>query len=252
MNQGNVKIIAPPVDLLDDVPTTSVEEIEVAPRFVVVANRQRTRAVAESVDFNNLIHPEDDPAYAQPQQSMDKQESMDGLASSAVIPVGSASTSSPYSGSKPEKRISTIGTAVLARWTKRRSNLAHMGQKLVKWARSITQYGGCTTNEAVHLDRHVHPPGHDDDDDRRRRKTTISAPAATQIATNDHAGWIDKEKGRAAVASTGMILVAPAGSTAANDVLGGSASNEAVLVNTNFEPRRTERTLSEDDPRFLS
>jgi hypothetical protein len=165
LHQGNVKLVnstfRTPVDLLD-------QSSDIRPRVVVVANRERTRAVAETVDWD-MIH---DPA--EPQKN----------------------TLTPH---KNEKRLSTIGTVVLARWTKRRSSMSRLSAKLAKWARSLKKYG-CTDveKEGLYLDRHVHPPGHDD-----RAKHSGSGPASTgmsesSIASSDDglSGWIGKETSR--------------------------------------------------------
>ena len=145
MNQGNVKLVGyqqqqqAPVDLLDQ------PENLVAPRVVVVSNRLRTRAVAETQDFEQLY-----------------QEN------------GTLSNDLEGSMGASSKRLSTIGTVVLARWNKRRSSLSRLRSKLTKWARSLRNMS-CTSESSVGLDNHVHPPGHDD---ARKQK---------------HLGWIGKE-----------------------------------------------------------
>jgi len=159
LQQGNVKLVNPhprPFDLLD-----GGGEDAVTPRVVVVANRQRTRAVAETQDWDKLIRVD--------------HEDGDGTTSSF------------------EKRRSAIGTVVLARWTKRRSSLSRLGQKLVLWARSLRRYS-CTEIESEHvvqLDRYVHPPGHDD-----KGKRAASNPAMephNNIPGERLGGWVDKE-----------------------------------------------------------
>lgn len=149
MNQGNVKLVGgyqqhqqSPVDLLDQ------PENLVAPRVVVVSNRHRTRAVAETQDFDQLYR----DSYRE-----------NGTVSNELEGMGSNS-----------KRLSTIGTVVLARWNKRRSSLSRLRSKLSKWARSLRNLS-CANESSVGLDNHVHPPGHDD---ARKRK---------------HLGWIGKE-----------------------------------------------------------
>jgi hypothetical protein len=128
LQQGNVKLVntnfSRNADFLDPV------EEGMAPRVVVVANRQRTRAVDETDQLDQLYQMHgnpNDPAY------MDL------------------------------RRRSAIGTAVIARWTKHHSSLQRLGSKLSKWARSVKKYG-CqeVDSDHVYLDRHVHPPGHDD------------------------------------------------------------------------------------------
>lgn len=144
MQQGNVKLVQQqphqhqhPMDLLG-----SAENV-VAPRVVVVSNRQRTRAVAETQDFDQIMR--DDP----------EDQELQGIGSES-------------------KRLSAIGTVVLARWTKRRSSLSRLRSKLTKWARSLRNLS-CASDSNVGLDNHVHPPGHDD---ARKKK---------------HLSWIGKE-----------------------------------------------------------
>ena len=148
LQQGNVKLVSPysqqPVDLLDQ------GDDFVTPRVVVVANRQRTRAVDETQEWDQMIRTSDD-----------KMAGANGMIS-------------PYDH---QNSRSNLGNAVLARWTKRRSSLNRLGAKLAKWARSLAKYR-CTDieEESVYLDRHVHPPGHDDKPGPPSRERT-SAPS---------------------------------------------------------------------------
>jgi hypothetical protein len=124
LQQGNVKLLNRTVDFFHD------SEENVTPRVVVVANRQRTRAVDEDGQWNQLYQTPDDPEnplYLE------------------------------------QKRLSAIGTAAVARWSKRRSILQRLGSKLARWAKSVKKYG-CqdVDTDDIALDRHVHPPGHDD------------------------------------------------------------------------------------------
>jgi hypothetical protein len=156
MHQGNVKLLpthqqmqqmqstTEPVDLLDQT------ENLVAPRVVVVSNRHRTRAVAETQDFDQILR---DNGEAMNQMQM----------------TGASS-----------KRLSTIGTVVLARWNKRRSSISRLRSKFTKWARSLRNLS-CTSDDNIALDNHVHPPGHDDV--RKKKK---------------HLSWIGKEATSAA------------------------------------------------------
>jgi len=170
LNQGNVKLLNPssqhqqqqkPVDFLDQ-----GSELHVTPRVVVVANRERTRAVAESGEFESMIR---DP-------SDDKDPSL-------------------Y---KSEKRRSTVGTVVMARWTKRRTSISRLSVKLAKWARSIRKFG-CSDveHEGVYLDRHVHPPGHDD---KRKSVDPASIGQSESSVSSEEglSGWIGKETQRSA------------------------------------------------------
>jgi hypothetical protein len=166
LQQGNVKLVssgyskknihhhhAPPVDLLD---TPSDVDFG-APRVVVVSNRQRTRAVAESQDFDQLIHLKDNGGAG------------GGEHEDPAAITTSHHLSTAYGGA--EKRLSTVGAVVLTRWTKRKSSLSHLGSKLRTWARSLRHLNCVHHNSAVDgLDKHVHPPGHD-----YRSSTTAAA-----------------------------------------------------------------------------
>lgn len=167
LQQGNVKLVHEPVDFLDQ------QNVDmVTPRVVLVANRQRTRAVDESQEWDRLIL-------------------MDGSAPDASAAQGF------------DKRRSTLGTVVLARWTKNRSSLSKIGAKLARWARSLRKYR-CTEmdEDSVQLDRHVHPPGHD-----YKRKNSDPKPMAGGEGLS---GWIGKEATQVAadsskpVSSSGM------------------------------------------------
>lgn len=161
MNQGNVKLVSreeylasqlqqrldhdsghhhghqhqePLIDLLDHRPSD-----DITPRVVLVANRQRTRAVDESQEWDQLIEMED--------------------GGTAGLKVAQQHPVSPY---EHHKRRSTIGNVVLARWSKQRPTLSRLGQKLVKWAKSLRKLSCHEIEDCVQLDHHVHPPGHDD------------------------------------------------------------------------------------------
>lgn len=164
MQQGNVKLVnmprRAPFDLLD---TPAQSEDFVAPRVVVLANRQRTRAVEEEHELNQLMRVEEN------EQSHD-------------------------ANFKSEKRLSTIGTVVLARWTKRKSSLSRLQSKLTKWALSLRRLS-CTSTDGSGLDRHVHPPGHDDKKTSKQEGNStavISSPSA-QKNKDGLSGWIGKE-----------------------------------------------------------
>jgi PH domain len=120
MLEGNVKLAKPtqrPLDLLDDY----------APKVVVVANRQRTRAIDD--------------------------DDMQSWESGA--PWKNAATE--------EKKVAPSSAAGrLARWQKPRNSLSRLAAKLANWARSIRNHGCVDSENQVVLDRHLHPPGHDD------------------------------------------------------------------------------------------
>ena len=128
MQQGNVKLVTPhagPVDLLDPHPSR-----DMTPRVVVVSNRERTRAVDEAEQWDEMMNP-------------------------------SGGEPAAIGNLDPTKRRSAIQNVVLARWSKRNSSMSRLAAKLARWARSLQKYG-CGNADAVQLDRHVHPPGHDD------------------------------------------------------------------------------------------
>ena len=164
MQQGNVKLVSVPVqqplDLLD---TPAQNDDFVAPRVVVLANRQRTRAVEEEQELNQLIRLEEDEDVLK-------------------------------HNFKSEKRLSTIGTVVLARWTKRRSSLSRLRSKLAKWARSLRRLS-CTNGDSTGLDRHVHPPGHDDGSGQKQEGSNPASipPSSGQKKKDGLSGWIGKE-----------------------------------------------------------
>lgn len=167
MQQGNVKLVTTsyrhPVDLLDSGMPSENHDV-VAPRVVVMTMRRRTRAVEEEQDLNKLIRLEE---------------------TVGVKPCDDRRRGG--STRKPEKRLSTIGTVVLARWTKRRSSLSRLRSKIAQWARSIRNLG-CASEASVGLDSHVHPPGHDDKDSG---KVLTDTPKSTK--KNDLSEWIGKE-----------------------------------------------------------
>ena len=173
LQQGNVKLVdlpfQQPVDLLDQ------NDDIVAPRIVVVANRQRTRAVDESQELERLMNrvgdENNDPVLAE------------------------------------MKRRSTIGTVVLARWTKRKTSIQRLRAKLAKWARSVRKYG-CGQADSVQLDLHVHPPGHDD---KRRRLPSASQATKTSSQSGGESlnAWIGKEAAQSAQAGGGQVLARP-------------------------------------------
>jgi hypothetical protein len=141
MHQGNVKLIMPssgihshPLDLLD-------HDVDNKPRVVVVANRQRTRAVDEEnmQSWETVVCYDNDPAVQ-----------------SAVSPRYRPPTSPHYADVAPPS------SSRLARWQKPRTSISRIANKLLRWARSLRKYGCADADNDVILDHHVHPPGHDD------------------------------------------------------------------------------------------
>ena len=240
LEQGNVKLvptsgmgmgsIAPnannaPVDLLD------VQESHdfVAPRVVVVANRQRTRAVAESQDFDQIIRL--------------REEAENPAAASEVY------------GTGPEKRLSAVSNVVLTRWTKRRSSLSRLSSKLRKWARSLRHYNCTTDVSAVGLDKHVHPPGHDDGRSRAARSSVqskkSSSSAGGSVTDADADRWIAKE-----ASMMSSVGAAARNSAAVQEAMASTASassSTGIPVSDIQRPDRPRRQSSaSEDIRVLS
>ena len=139
------------------------------PRVVVVSNRERTHVVDEDEQWDQLIRIDDD-------DDIDNHNNGISMAfNDNDIDPAASQVETIYTGST--KRLSSIGTVVAARWTKHQSKMQRFRNKLSKWARSVKKYS-CTDNndavivtsngrpphhgDVVHLDKYLHPPGHDD------------------------------------------------------------------------------------------
>ena len=125
MQEGNVKLIMPGVDRRD-----FLEHKYRAPRVVVVANRQRTRAVDEEV-----MNSWEDAGWES-------------------NPVDDGNQGYPYVAPSSSNR--------LARWQKPRTSISRLANKVLRWARSLRKFSCSEVENQVVLDHHVHPPGHDD------------------------------------------------------------------------------------------
>lgn len=179
MQQGNIKLVNSnpkhllfrnPPDLLDRNVSTYTQGV------VALANRQRTRAVDESVMDNieemmlkGQAEPGDDeaegPGYYEP-----------------------ADTDS-------------ISQVVLARWQKRKSSMSKIASKVSRWARSLKKYNCADEQQHVRLDRNVHPPGHANP--KRPVKANTVERQRQQRAPEPQpgpglSGWICKETSLAA------------------------------------------------------
>jgi hypothetical protein len=153
LQQGNVKLVVDtpahqPQTLMDLLGggSTSTSAPPATPRIVVIANRQRTRAVDDATDAWEMMN------------------------TNTTVDINNNNNSTADTQDS-RKRRSTLGTVVLARWTKQRSSLSRLTAKLASWARKWKPYSCATdapgsidenSNAAPQLDRHVHPPGHDD------------------------------------------------------------------------------------------
>mmetsp|Transcript_4028 Transcript_4028/g.11647 ORF Transcript_4028/g.11647 Transcript_4028/m.11647 type:complete len:423 (+) Transcript_4028:331-1599(+) len=136
MHEGNVKLSVPsggPLDLLK-------QHNNFTPRVVVVANRQRTRAIDDDdiQSWENGAPFGNDPA------------------------AGGGNFIAEPSGR-------------LARWQKPRNSLSRLATKLAKWARSIRKIGCTDAENHVVLDHHLHPPGHDD---KKKQSTSPSGKSS--------------------------------------------------------------------------
>lgn len=145
MHIGNVELVAPkfhhPPDFLD-----RSESSELSARVVVKANRQRTRAVDEGVkSWDQLVAEGGKPP--------------DFLSDSPVT-----LTQPGVTPERPPKRIvAHLPPRVMARWEKRKSVFHNVGRRIKRWAKRRVSTLRCIGSEDdVHLDHHVHPPGHDD------------------------------------------------------------------------------------------
>jgi hypothetical protein len=138
LQQGNVKLVMPSAGPVSSDRRGS--HVEMTPRVVVISNRDRTKAVDEDEQWDEMMN----------------------SANGEPATVGHLDLS---------KRRSALQNVVLARWSKRNSSVSRLATKLARWARSLQKYS-CTTMDTdnVQLDRHVHPPGHDDQ--RRLRKSS--------------------------------------------------------------------------------
>ena len=144
MHQGNVQLVP---DFLDDQHRT--------PRVVVVANRQRTRAVDEDSWETGLVE-EMDPAVR------------DAGASRRYY-----DTTTTTGNKSQQQRV---------KWQKPSNSIKQLASKVLRWARSLRQL--TCQQDAEHqvvLDHHVHPPGHDDYK-KRSYKSSSRASTSTSMA----------------------------------------------------------------------
>eukprot|EP00538_Stauroneis_constricta_P011151 CAMPEP_0119570590 /NCGR_PEP_ID=MMETSP1352-20130426/43690_1 /TAXON_ID=265584 /ORGANISM="Stauroneis constricta, Strain CCMP1120" /LENGTH=665 /DNA_ID=CAMNT_0007620259 /DNA_START=737 /DNA_END=2735 /DNA_ORIENTATION=+ len=174
MQEGNVKLFLPnkqrkqqrqqqhqPPDLLSD---------NVTPRVVVVANRERTRAIDDIDSWEQAVH---------------GQSNNNNNGNNPAAPP----SDEYYEGMGGASRVSNR----LARWQKPRNSMTKLAKKVLTWARSLRSMGCANAESQVALDYHVHPPGHDDDPQQR-----APPPSAFLADTNAnkgaaHAAWIGKE-----------------------------------------------------------
>ena len=211
MQQGNVKLVGLPkttttatLDLLNvNSPKPQQQQqqqllhndsehnfMDGTPRVVVVSNRERTHGVDEEEQWEQLIRIDDN----------NNNHGLSGINNHDTDIDPAAPVEAIYSGTTGSKRLSSIGTVVAARWTKHSSKIQRFRNKLSKWARSVKQYS-CTGNndavimtsggrpphhgDVVHLDKYLHPPGHDD---KQRHKQQQSSSLALKMQSLSVAG----------------------------------------------------------------
>jgi hypothetical protein len=160
LQQGNVTLLNPAYDFLDS-------SIEATPRVVVDANRQRTRAVDESEQWDKVYHTSNDPIDPNRLEN---------------------------------KMISALSTDIVARWTKRNTtSLQRLGVKVARWARSVKKFGCDDGDEVnVHLDRNVHPPGHDD------KGRSVSSTKIEMKSISDN--WSNKQSNVSSISRADVTL----------------------------------------------
>jgi hypothetical protein len=149
MHQGNVKLVHPGEDAGGGV-LDFLDSNNRTPRVVVVANRQRTRAVDE--------------------ESMLEDWETGAMENDPVNYYGSTTAA----GSGAKQRV---------KWQKPRSSFKQLASKVLRWARSLKELTCKDAENQVVLDHHVHPPGHDDKP-KRSHKSQLSSPVGSHSSGN--------------------------------------------------------------------
>jgi hypothetical protein len=133
MQEGNVKLVMPKGSSSTSQQSDRLDRHHnYTPRVVVVANRQRTRAIDEESMMNSWEQggagawEESDPAKSYKNYDV-----------------------APPSSNR------------LAHWQKPRTSISRMAGKVLRWARSLRKFSCADAEHHVVLDHHVHPPGHD-------------------------------------------------------------------------------------------
>jgi hypothetical protein len=215
MQQGNVKLVGMPtksttvttsaMDLLNGPNTVSGTGtvastqqnpdnfLDGTPRVVVVSNRERTHGVDEEDQWDEMIRIDDGQNITLGGTTLNETD---------IDPASGHQQVETIYGNN--KRLSSIGTVVAARWTKHHSTFQRLGNKLSKWARSIKKYscidadavvtgGGPHHNtqqnygDVVHLDKYLHPPGHDDKlnkQQQQQQRMKMQQPTSTTNNSN--------------------------------------------------------------------
>jgi hypothetical protein len=241
LQQGNVKLIhtsfssgGKPFDLLLD-----FQQQNQQPQVVVVSNRERTRAVDEVEQWDQLIRDSPD----------DTNDGFETLVD-------------PYSQQRPQ-RMSAISTVVVARWSKRHSTIQKAGSKLSKWARSLKKYS-CTEieQEKIYLDRHVHPPGHDYNTkpsaatSKNPKQVPPGMPKSTTMNSNRNNAtplvWTGNETTSCSSSGSGSVPLPMPSSASAISTTSTTTTITTNNVLTNEERNRSLSVASDYDSRMLS
>ena len=284
MQQGNVKLVGLPktatattLDLLNvNSPKPKPQQqqqqqqllhndsehnfMDGTPRVVVVSNRERTHGVDEEEQWEQLIRIDDN-------NDNNNNHGLSGINNHDTDIDPAAPVEAIYSGTTGSKRLSSIGTVVAARWTKHSSKIQRFRNKLSKWARSVKQYS-CTGNndavimtsggrpphhgDVVHLDKYLHPPGHDD---KQRHKQQQSSSLALKMQSLSVAGATPPPQSSNTTTSRTMPL--PNNNNPASSAISSSAGPMTSNTNTTVSKPlalndRSVSTASDYDVRMLS
>jgi hypothetical protein len=199
--------------------TNAAAESNVTPRIVVVANRGRTKAVDEEEQWDDMMMNNNNNNTTATGSNTNNNPISSGTGDATTATVGAVDLS---------RRRSTIQNVVLARWSKQSSSVSRLAAKLARWARSLQKYScAAMTTDAVQLDRHVHPPGHDDAYSKRLRNSNKS---------KHHHHVFGDDNG-------------PASGGSGNQAGANHVSNKPIIINRNM---RAFSTASEDDARMIA
>ena len=299
MQQGNVKLVGlpntttkkrqlvtnTPLDLLNpSTPSVSSQQqqqqeqqqilnndsehnfMDGTPRVVVVSNRERTHGVDEEDQWEQLIRIDDNNTAG----------GGGGTYNDTDIDPAASQVETIYSGSS--KRLSSIGTVVAARWTKHQSKMQRLGNKFSKWARSMKKYS-CTDNndavivtsggrpqqhgDVVHLDKYLHPPGHDDKLQKQQQRQvlakmqSLSMPITTNSTTSSSTGSNKNDAANSmpiptnpvstAISSSSAVLPFTTSTTTTRSTTAVSVMNKPLAIKD-----RTISSASDYDVRMLS
>ena len=216
MHQGNVQLVP---DFLDDNHNPH-QHPHRTPRVVVVANRQRTRAVDEDSWETGLE--EMDPAQR------------DAGASRRYY--DTTTTTGNKSQQQQQQRV---------KWQKPRNSIKQLASKVLRWARSLRQLTSCQQDaeHQVVLDHHVHPPGHDDYK-KRSHKSSSRASASTSMAGAGSSNNNNNNNNNNSDSNNVMISASHSISTKDSGIGGGASSSQDNNDDDDFDEELETRELS--------